>query len=69
LPCGASWPHLQSGPPVGPSVSLPVAMAVPHRPLGCIYVVPQVSLIQGLMLQALTYINKPLPPPWGILKP
>jgi hypothetical protein len=32
LPCGASWPHLQASRPVGPSVSLPITMAVPHQP-------------------------------------
>jgi hypothetical protein len=38
--CGAGRPHLQAGRPVGPFVSLPISMVVPHRLLGCIYAAP-----------------------------
>jgi hypothetical protein len=34
--CGAGRPHLQVVQPVGPSISLSIAMAVLHRLLGCI---------------------------------
>ena len=36
---GASQPHLQAAQPLGPTVSLPVAMLVLHCLLGCIYAV------------------------------
>jgi hypothetical protein len=36
---GAGRPYLQAGQPMGPSVSLPIAMVVPHRLLDCIYVI------------------------------
>ena len=38
-PCGAGRPHLQAVRPLGPPVSLRVAMPVLHRLLGCIYIV------------------------------
>jgi hypothetical protein len=38
--CGAGQPHLQADHPVGPSISLLIAIFVPHRLLGYIYVVP-----------------------------
>jgi hypothetical protein len=38
--CGAGRQHLQAGRPVGPFVSLPIAMAVLHRLLDFIYTVP-----------------------------
>ena len=39
LPYGADRPHLQAARPLGPLVSLRVAMSVLHRLLGCIYTV------------------------------
>ena len=39
LPCGADQPHLQVARPLGPAVSLRVAMSVHHCLLGCIYAV------------------------------
>ena len=39
LPCGAGWPPLQGARPLGPPVSLRVAMSILHRLLGCIYVI------------------------------
>ena len=39
LTCGADWPHLQAAWPLGPAVSLHVAISVVHRLLGCIYAV------------------------------
>ena len=39
LPSGAAWPHLQVAKPLGPHVSLRVAMSVLHRLLGCIFTV------------------------------
>jgi hypothetical protein len=38
--CGAGRPYLQADRPIGPSVTLPISMVVPHRLLGCIYAVP-----------------------------
>jgi hypothetical protein len=38
-PGGADWPYLQVGRPMGPPISLRVAILVPHRLLGCIYVI------------------------------
>jgi hypothetical protein len=37
---GAGQPYLQAGRPMGPSVNLPIAIAVPHRLLDCIYTIP-----------------------------
>ena len=39
LPGGADRPHLQAAQPLGPPVSLHVAMLVLHRLLDCIYAV------------------------------
>ena len=35
----AAQPHLQASRPLGPTISLHVAMSVLHRLLGCIYTV------------------------------
>jgi hypothetical protein len=40
LPCGPSRPHLLAARPLGPPVSLLVAMSVSHCLLGCISTVP-----------------------------
>jgi hypothetical protein len=37
---GLAGPTCKTASFVGPSVSLPIAVAIPHRLLGCIYVVP-----------------------------
>ena len=39
LPSWATWPHLQAARPLGPPISLRVAMLVLHRLLGCIYAI------------------------------
>jgi hypothetical protein len=39
LPCGAGRPHCQVGRPVGPTISLRVAMSILHRLKDCIYAV------------------------------
>ena len=39
LPSGAAQPHLQATWPLGPTVSLHVAISVLHRLLGCIYTI------------------------------
>jgi hypothetical protein len=39
LPGVANQPHLQATRPLGPTVSLRVAMSVLHRLLGCIYAI------------------------------
>ena len=36
----AAQPHLQAARPLGPPISLDIAMLVLHYLLGCIYVVP-----------------------------
>jgi hypothetical protein len=60
LPSGAGRPHLQAArPPWG--IPQRVSGVFFHRLLGCISVVPQVGLIQGLTLDPLGYIRRPLP--------
>jgi hypothetical protein len=61
LPCGDGRPHQQAARPLGPPVSLLVAMSISHCLLGCISSIPQFGLIQGLTLQAQGYITRPYP--------
>ena len=69
LTCWANQSHLEAARPVGPPCQPPVVMLVLHRLLGCIYVVLYVGLIQGLTLDAPTYISAFATLPGAILKP
>jgi hypothetical protein len=58
LPSGVDQPHLQVA---RPSLGIPprASRVFFHRLLGCISAIPQVSLIQGLMLDPSGYIRRP----------
>ena len=39
LTCGARWPYLEGGRPMGPPCQPPIVMSVLRRLLGCTYIV------------------------------